>query len=101
MVIDCAGEPSQNSLFEVTKKGGTLLSITIPPSQELAEQFGVKAQFISSDSSAKNLVYGLQLLNEGKLKPSVAQILPMNEAAEVQNLVSAGGVNGKVVLTVD
>lgn len=101
LVIDCAGGPSQNSLFNVVKKGGTLLSITMPSSQELAEQFGVKAQFISSDNSAKNLVYGLQLLNEGKLKPSVAKILPMNEAAEAQNLVSAGGINGKVVLTVD
>lgn len=101
LVIDCAGGPSQNSLFEVVKKGGILLSITMPPSQELAEQFGVKAQFISSDNSAKNLVYGLQLLNEEKLKPSVAKILPMNEAAEAQNLVSSGGVNGKIVLTVE
>jgi len=100
LVIDCAGGPSQNSLFEVIKRGGALLSITMPPSQELAEQSGVKAQFISSDNSAKNLVYGLQLLDEGKLKPSVAKILPMAAAAEAQNLVSSGGVNGKVVLTV-
>lgn len=100
LVIDCAGGPSQNALFEVVKKGGTLLSITMPPSQELAEQFGVKAQFVSSDLSAKNMQYGLQLLAEGKLKPSVAQTFTMNQAAEAQNLVSAGGVNGKVVLTV-
>ncbi|MXS69994.1 zinc-binding dehydrogenase [Flavobacteriaceae bacterium W22] len=100
LVIDCAGGPSQNALFEVLKKGGTLLSITMPPSQELAEQFGVKAQFVSSDLSAKNMQYGLQLLAEGKLKPSVAQTFTMSQAAEAQNLVSAGGVNGKVVLTV-
>lgn len=100
LVIDCAGGPSQNALFEVVKKGGLLLSITMPPSQELAEKFGVKAQFISSDMSAKSLTYGLQLLQEGKLKPSVAKTLPMSEAAEAQNLVSAGGVNGKVILTV-
>ena len=100
LVIDCAGGPSQNALFEVVKKGGTLLSITMPPSQELAEQFGVKAQFVSSDLSAKNMQYGLQLLAEGKLKPSVAQTFTMSQAAEAQNLVSAGGVNGKVVLTV-
>lgn len=100
LVIDCAGGPSQNALFEVVKKGGLLLSITMPPSQELAEKFGVKAQFISSDMSAKSLAYGLQLLQEGKLKPSVAKTLPMSEAAEAQNLVSAGGVNGKVILTV-
>ena len=101
LVIDCAGGPSQNSLFEVVKKGGTLLSITMPPSQELAKKSGVTAQFISSDNSAKNITFGLQLLPEGKLKPSVGNVLPMSEAAEAQNLVSAGGVSGKVILTID
>lgn len=99
LVIDCAGGPSQNKLFEVIKKGGKLLSITMPPSTELAEQFGVEAQFVSSDMSMKNLEKGLQLVSEGKLKPIVSKVLFIDASAEAQDLVSSGGVNGKIVLT--
>jgi NADPH:quinone reductase-like Zn-dependent oxidoreductase len=100
LVVDCAGGESQHKLFEVLKPGGKLLSIVIPPSATLAEKYQVDARFISSNISAGSLVAGLALVNEGKLRPIVAKILPLDEAAQAQDFVSAGGVNGKVVLVV-
>ena len=100
LAIDCAGGDSQVKLFEVIKKGGKLLSITMPPSAELAQKYGVEARFISSDISSKNLKHGLQLLEAGKLKPVIAMVFPLEQAAQAQNFLSAGSVNGKVVLEV-
>lgn len=101
LVADCAGGPSQENLFKVLKKGGKLLSIAGMPSQELAQQYQVEARFISSNLMARNLANGLQLVETGKLKPLVTRTFPLAEAAKAQDYVSAGGVNGKVVLLVE
>lgn len=101
LVADCAGGESQATLFKVIKKGGKLLSIAGIPSPELAEKFQVEARFVSSDLSAKSLENGLRLVNDGKLKAVVAKTFKLEEAAQAQDFLSAGGANGKVVLTVD
>lgn len=101
LVVDCAGGPSQENLFKVLKKGGKLLSIAGMPSQELAQEFQVEARFISSNLMAKNLSNGLHLVETGRLKPLVSKTFPLAEAAKAQDYVSAGGVNGKVVLLVE
>ncbi|SDP76063.1 NADPH:quinone reductase [Mucilaginibacter sp. OK268] len=100
LVVDCAGGESQHKLFEVLKPGGRLFSIVSPPSAALAEKYQVDARFISSNISAGSLAAGLALVNEGKLRPIVAKTFPLDEAAQAQDFVSAGGVNGKVVLVV-
>lgn len=100
LVADCAGGESQAKLFEVLKSGGKLLSIAGMPSPELAAKYNVDARFISSDLSAKSLEIGLSLVSEGKLKAIVSKTFKLEESAQAQDFVSAGGVNGKVVLIV-
>lgn len=101
LVADCAGGQSQAQLFELLKKGGKLLSIAGMPSPELAQQHGVEARFVSANLMAKNLENGLQLVKEGKIKPVVTKTFPLEAAAQAQDFLAAGGVNGKVVLTVN
>ncbi|MEZ2334888.1 NADP-dependent oxidoreductase [Mucilaginibacter sp. RCC_168] len=100
LVADCAGGESQNKLFEVVKPGGKLFSIAASPSTEFAEKHKVDARFIRSNISADSLTTGLALVNEGKLRPIVAKTFPLEEAAQAQDFLSAGGANGKVVLVV-
>jgi NADPH:quinone reductase-like Zn-dependent oxidoreductase len=66
----------------------------------LAEQHKVDARFIRSNISANSLTAGLGLVREGKLCPIVSKTFRLEEAAKAQDFVSAGGVNGKVVLVV-
>ena len=101
LVADCAGGDSQSKLFEVIKSGGKLLSIAGMPSPELAAKYGIDARFISSDLSAKSLANGLALVSEGKLKPFVTKTFKLEDASQAQDLVAAGGVNGKVVLQIN
>jgi len=101
LLADTAGGDTQAKLFQLLKQGGTLLSIVIPPSQELAEQYKVKAGFVASDISAQTLENGLQLIKDGTFKPVVSKTFKLQEAAIAQDFLTAGGVNGKVVLTVN
>jgi len=41
------------------------------------------------------------LVREGKLRPFVAKTFRLEEGAQAQDFLSAGGVNGKVVLVVN
>jgi NADPH:quinone reductase-like Zn-dependent oxidoreductase len=100
LVADCVGGESQARLFEVVKTGGKLLSIGTPPSAELAEKYHVDARFVVSDLSAMTLKAGLQMVKDGELKPLVTKTFRLEEAAQAQDFLSAGGVNGKVVLVV-
>lgn len=101
LVADCAGGDSLSKLFNVIKSGGKLLSIAGMPSPELANKYGVDARFISSDLSAKSLENGLALVSAGKLRPFVTKTFKLEEAAQAQDFIAAGGVNGKVVLQIN
>jgi NADPH:quinone reductase-like Zn-dependent oxidoreductase len=101
LVADTAGGEAQENLFQVIKPGGKLLSIVVPPSQQLAEEHKVEARFIASDISAKILQNGINLIAAGKFKPIVSKTFKLEEAATAQDFLTAGGVNGKVVLLVE
>jgi NADPH:quinone reductase-like Zn-dependent oxidoreductase len=100
LVIDLVGGETQNKSFQVVKKGGKLLSAVMPPSEDMANQYHITAQFLSSDASHKKLEFGAKLVEEGKIKTRIAKVMKLEEAAEAQDLLSAGGLNGKVVLVV-
>ena len=100
LVADLVGGETQAKSFSILKKGGKLISIVMPPPSELAEQYGVTAKFISSEPSHKKLEYGKDLVQQGKIKTQIAKTMALDEAAAAQDIVSAGGIDGKVVLTV-
>ncbi len=101
IVIDLVGGDTQVKSFATLKKGGKLYSGAMPPSQELAQQYGVEARFISSAYDYKKLDYGKKLVEEGKIKPRVVMVLKLEDAAKAQDIVSAGNIFGKVVLEIN
>jgi NADPH:quinone reductase-like Zn-dependent oxidoreductase len=101
LVADTAGGEAQEKLFQVLKPGGRLLSIVSPPLQQLAKKFNVEARFVASDISPKTLQNGFDLIETGKFKSIVSKTFKLEEAAIAQDFLTAGGVNGKVVLLVD
>lgn len=100
IVADLVGGETQKNSFPVLKQGGKLLSIVAPPSQELAQKYNVSAKFVFSNPSYMKLDYGKQMIAEGKLKIRIAKVFPLEKAAQAQDLLSAGGVNGKIILKV-
>lgn len=100
IVIDLVGGETQINSFKILKKGGKLFSGTMPPSQDLAKEYEVEAKFIGSQYSYKKLDYGRQLVEEGKIKPHKITIIKLEQAAKAQDILSKGGINGKIVLEI-
>ena len=72
----------------------------MPPSEDLSKQHHITAKFFSSTPGFHKLEFGTKLVEEGKIKPQIAETLNLNQAARAQDMVSVGGLNGKVVLKV-
>jgi NADPH:quinone reductase-like Zn-dependent oxidoreductase len=101
MVADLVGGETQTNSFKVLKKGGKLISTVMPPAAELAEKYQVEAQFIMSNPSYKKLDFFKELIEQGKIKAQISKTMKLEQAAEAQDLVSKGGINGKLVLEID
>ena len=52
VVLDTIGGETQQRSFKVLKKGGILVSIVQPPSQDLATKYGVRALFYGAHASS-------------------------------------------------
>jgi NADPH:quinone reductase-like Zn-dependent oxidoreductase len=57
-------------------------------------------KFVFSKSSNKSKEFVNGLMEEGKIKPHIVKTFKLGNAREAQDFVSAGGVHGKVLLTV-
>jgi len=100
-VLDLVGGETQKKSYAVLKKGGLLLSTVMPTSNEMAQQHGVSAKFINSMPSLKKLTFGKNMVEENKIKPNIAKTMKLEDAGQAQDLVTKGGINGKIILEVN
>jgi NADPH:quinone reductase-like Zn-dependent oxidoreductase len=98
VVLDTVGTDTQERSFKVLKKGGILVSIVQPPSQELAAKYGVRALFYGAHASSSNLAEIAKLIDSGKVKIVVETVLPLAEARRAHELSESGHGRGKIVL---
>ena len=98
VVLDTVGGDTQERSFKALKKGGILVSIVQPPSQELAEKYGVRALFYGGHPSSSNLAEIARLIDSGMVKTVVDTVLPLAEARRAQELSQSGHARGKIVL---
>lgn len=98
VVLDVIGGQTQADSFEVLKRGGILIATAQPPSQETAEKFGVRAQFIFTKPSGEALEKIAELADAGKLKPIIGAEIPLADAKRAHEVK---GANGKIVFIVE
>jgi NADPH:quinone reductase-like Zn-dependent oxidoreductase len=98
VVLDTIGGDTQERSFKALKKGGILVSIVQPPSQELAAKYGVRALFYGGHPSSSNLTEIARLIDAGKVKTVVETVLPLAEARRAHELSQNGHARGKIVL---
>src|SRR6266850_81770 len=98
VVLDTIGGDTQERSFKALKKGGILVSIVQPPSQELAAKLGVRALFYGAHPSSSDLTEIARLIDSGKVKTVVETILPLAEARRAHELSQSGHARGKIVL---
>ena len=100
IVLDTIGGETQERSWSVLKKGGVLVSLVQPPSEEKAKALGIQAAFVAGHPSGAELAKIAKLIDSGDLKPIVNRIVPLSEARRAHELSQTGHTHGKIVLRV-
>src|SRR5258705_4244507 len=100
IVLDTIGGETQERSWSVLKKGGNLVSLVQPPSEEKAKEFGVRAVFVGVQANGEQLAEIAKIIDSGKLAPVIDRILPLSEAGRAHELSQSGHIRGKIVLRV-
>jgi NADPH:quinone reductase-like Zn-dependent oxidoreductase len=101
VVLDTvAGETLARS-YGVVKKGGMIVSILEPPKKEELSQRGIRGQVFLVRPNSEMLDEIGKLIEAGKIKPVVSEVLPLAEAAKAHQQIETGHTRGKIVLKVE
>jgi NADPH:quinone reductase-like Zn-dependent oxidoreductase len=82
VVFDLVGGDTQKRSFLVLKEGGHLVSATQPVSQEDAAKHHVSGEMMRLAPSGEVLGRIAQLLEEGTMRPDVATVYALQDAAQ-------------------
>lgn len=120
LVLDAVGKSVWGSSLRVLKRGGRLVTLTLPIPAAKAGKLRFFSTAIAGvvAGSARALVSGKRLLithvkprggelekinaliESGKLRPVVQRVFPLEEIAEAHRLSEAGHVRGKLVVKI-
>jgi NADPH:quinone reductase-like Zn-dependent oxidoreductase len=99
-VLDPVGKDTLARSYGVVKKGGIVMSLVARPDPVELEKHGIRGTGISSHADAKDLKEIAQLIDSGKIKPIVTEVLPLSDAVKAQQQAATHHTRGKVVLRI-
>ena len=97
-VLDMVGGEGQAQARAALRPGGRIASIVDTDPAKGAE--GISGHYVFVRPSAKELYELASLADEDLLVPEIADVLPLEQAAEAHRRVADGHVRGKLVLEV-
>jgi len=102
VVFDTVGPAVQEKSFPLLKPGGVLVSVAggQPPAAALAERYRVRGEFVGTEPNGARLRSVSALIDAGKVRPFVDQVLPLTEVRRAHTLLQEGAVRGKIVLKI-
>jgi NADPH:quinone reductase-like Zn-dependent oxidoreductase len=101
VVVDTVGGATLDRSFAVLRRGGRLVTLQAPPSQETAARFGVTADFFIVSADATGLARLAQLVDAGELRVPIAATFPLADgAAAFASGATLARPPGKTVLLV-
>jgi NADPH:quinone reductase-like Zn-dependent oxidoreductase len=98
VVLDTIGGETRERSWQVLRKGGVLVTLVSPIPPGVAAQHGVRGMFFVVSGNREQLDQITGLVNAGKLKPVVSEVLPLARAREAFEHGAAGHAPGKIVL---
>jgi NADPH:quinone reductase-like Zn-dependent oxidoreductase len=99
-VLDPVGKETLTRSYDVVKKGGIVMSLVALPDRAELKKREIHGAAISVHPDAADLAEIGQLIDAGKIKPIVTQILPLSEAIVAQQQAATHHTRGKVVLRI-
>ncbi|OAH43584.1 NADPH:quinone reductase [Dietzia cinnamea] len=101
-VLDTIGGDTSLASLRTLRPGGIVVSILPVGSDDLyreAERLGVRAVRMLVDASRHDLVSITELVEQGALRPTIAEVFPLEQAAKAHRRGETGRTTGKMVLT--
>jgi NADPH:quinone reductase-like Zn-dependent oxidoreductase len=100
VVLDPVGKETLARSYGVVKKGGIVMSLVARPDPVELKKYEIHGAGISSHADAQDLTEIAQLIDVGKIKPMVTQVLPLSQAIAAQQQAATHHTRGKVVLRI-
>jgi NADPH:quinone reductase-like Zn-dependent oxidoreductase len=100
LVFDTIGGETQANSLKVLKPGGILVSTVGIRDMEALKTRGLHGEQYMALSLPAQLKQMAELIDAGKLKPVIAEVLPLKDAAKAHRLSEEGHTRGKIVLKV-
>jgi NADPH:quinone reductase-like Zn-dependent oxidoreductase len=100
VVLDPVGKETLARSYSAVKKGGIVMSLVARPDPAELKKYGIRGAGISAHPDAADLAEIAQLIDGGKIKPIVTQVLPLSEAIAAQQQAATHHTRGKVVLRI-
>jgi NADPH:quinone reductase-like Zn-dependent oxidoreductase len=99
-VLDPVGKETLAHSYGVVKKGGIVMSLVARPDPAECAKRGIRAAAISVHPDAEDLAEIAHLIDAGKIKPIVTDVLPLSEAITAQRQAETHHTRGKIVLRI-
>lgn len=99
-VLDPVGKDTLARSYGVVKKGGIVMSLVARPDPAEVQKHGIRGAGISSHADADDLTEVAQLIDAGKIKPVVTEVLPLTDAVKAQQQAATHHTRGKIVLRI-
>ncbi|MDQ5852540.1 MAG: NADP-dependent oxidoreductase [Chloroflexota bacterium] len=100
VVLDLVGGEVQARSLAVLKPGGILVTTMGQPDADAASARGVRASGMLTQANPAQLREIAGMIDAGTIRPIVAQVFPLAEAAQAHMALDAGNTRGKLVLRV-
>jgi len=91
---------TMSQTYGVMKKGGTIATLTSRADPAELEKRGIRGAPVFSHPDANELAEVTKLIDAGKIKPVVTQVLPITDAARADEQAETHHTRGKIVLKI-
>jgi NADPH2:quinone reductase len=99
-VFDCVGGDVLRKSVEIVRKGGRLISIVDSLDEGSLGRADIRFEFVFVAPNSKELSELGQMVEQGRLKVHLEEVLPLEAAARAHELNESRHTRGKIVLSV-
>jgi len=100
MVFDTIGGEAQKNTLRLLRPGGILVTTLKIEDAAAFEKKGVRITGMMGQANQDDLESIARLVDEGKVRPAIQKVFPLEKAADASRLSQDGHVRGKIVLRV-
>jgi NADPH:quinone reductase-like Zn-dependent oxidoreductase len=94
------GGETMRRTYDVMKKGGTIATLISRADPDELKKRGIRGAPVFSHPNAVELAEITKLIDAGKIKPIVSQVLPLTDAAKADAQAETHHTRGKIVLKI-